>query len=192
MLVYGALFDGEICYVGQTVMSLAARKGKHLSEARKGRGYRLGKAIRRYGEDRVKFIVIDRFSDQNSLDKGEKFWIRMYEPRFNVQDGGKQSFEPWNKGRKEARSQVIARISKAAKGRKRTKRGSYSADHRRKIGEKSLERNRRTIICENTGEVFENIVTAAKAYGLNPKSLTVLLGKYTRLKTLNGYAFTRL
>jgi group I intron endonuclease len=192
MYVYGALIDGEVCYVGQTVMRLAARKGKHLSEARKGRGSRFGKAIRKLGEDRFTFQIIERFTSQKKLDLGEQFWIRTYEPRFNVQSGGKVSFEPWNKGKKETRKPVLARISRAAKSRKRTKRGHYSEEHRRKIGEATLRRSSRKIVCEKTGEIFWNIKTAAEAYGLNPKSLAVLLGGYTRLKTLNGYAFTRL
>jgi group I intron endonuclease len=190
--VYGVFKEGQIVYIGQTVMSLAERRGSHFSNARKGRGSVFGAAIRKHGEDAFAFVVLEECDSVFSLDKAEKEWIAKVKPKYNMQAGGKKSFEPWNKGKKELRPKVLQKISAAAKTRKRTKRGSYSEEHRAKIGLKTKERSKAKFICEQTQEVFENQIDAAKKLGINPKSLAVLLSGKTRLKSLKGYTFKKL
>lgn len=192
LIVYGVFKKGAVVYVGQTVMSLAERKGSHFSNARKGRGSVFGAAIRKHGEESFAFVVLQECSSQLELNDAEKSWIARIKPKYNLQAGGKLSFEPWNKGKKEQRPEVLQNISKAAKTRKRTKRGSYSEEHKAKIGQKTKERSKAKFICEQTKEVFENQIDAAKKFGLNPKSLAVLMSGKTRLKSLKGYTFKKL
>ena len=192
MVVYLVFKAGVCVYVGQTCQGLVKRKAKHLSEARKGRGGVFGAAIRKHGEQAFGFIEYIRCSSQDCLNRYERELIKTHRPRYNIQQGGKNGFAPWNKGKKESRPHVLFNISMSAKTRKRTKRGSYSEAHKQKIAESSLNRSKRAFICHQTGEVFYNKVVCARKYGLNPRSLSVLLSKKSRLKSLKGLTFSYL
>lgn len=192
MLVYLVLRRGQCVYVGQTTQALANRKGKHLSDARKGRGAVLGAAIRKHGELEFAWVAYIKCSSQAELDLEEKRLIAELKPKYNLQKGGKTGFDTWNKGKKETRPHVLKNISLSAKTRKRTPRGKYSASHVEKISRTSKERYERPFVCHQTGEVFYNKITCAEKLGLNPSSLSVLLGRYSRLKSLKGYTFAYL
>lgn len=189
-MLYSVTKDKEILYVGQTVMSLAQRKGAHLSIARRGQGSVLARAIRKYGEKSFDFKVLAKAENQNQLDLMEKMAIKAIKPRYNTQDGGKFNFAPWNKGKKETRAEVLERIAKAAVNRKRTKRGNYSKEHCAKISAATKLRCQKPFVCLQTGEIFFNKIDAARKLDLNHNSLLVLLCGKTRLKTLKGYSFT--
>lgn len=189
MLVYAAMKDGSAVYVGQTTMSLAERKGCHFSVARKGRGAVFGAAIRKHGEDEFEFVVLEPCASFKELDASERKWIAKLAPKYNKQIGGRSGFNTWNKGRKETRPDVIERISTAATNRKRTKRGSYSDEHKAKIGEATRARTAKAFVCEQNGKVYFSKVDCARELGLNHTSLLVLLCGKTRLKSLRGYTF---
>jgi len=190
MVVYLVFKNGECVYVGQTVQNLANRKGKHFSDARKGRGGVFGAAIRKHGESAFAFIEYIKCSSQDCLDRYERQIISEHKPRYNMQSGGKKSFEPWNKGKKELRQEVLQKISLSAKTCKRTKRGKYSEAHKQKISSSSLKRMQKAFKCNETGEIFYNKVECAKKYNLNVRSLSVLLCGKTRLKSLKGLTFS--
>jgi group I intron endonuclease len=189
MFVYAALKDGKAVYVGQTIMSLAERKGCHFSVARKGRGGVFGAAIRKHGEDEFEFVVIEHCDSHKALDECERKWIAELAPKYNKQRGGRSGFDTWNKGRKEDRPEVIKRISEAAKNRVRTKRGTYSDAHKAKIRDATRARTAKPFVCEQTGKVYFNKIECAQDLGLNHTSLLVLLSGKTRLKSLRGYTF---
>lgn len=189
MFVYVALKNGVAVYVGQTTMSLAERKGCHFSVARKGRGGIFGAAIRKHGEDKFEFVLLENCATHKELDECERKWISKLSPKYNKQRGGRSGFETWNKGYKEKRPEVLKRISDSAKTRKRTKRGNYSNGHKIKIGNATKARTAKAFVCEQTGKVYFNKVDCAKELGLNKSSLLVLLSGKTRLKSLGGYTF---
>jgi excinuclease UvrABC nuclease subunit len=190
VIIYLIFKKGECVYVGQTVQTLAQRKGKELSDARKGRGSALGAAIRKHGEHSFAWVKYIECKTQKELCKLEKELIATYKPRYNLQVGGKSQFNPWNKDHKEKRPQVLSKISQAAKNRKRTKRGKYSDEHKKRISEAGLEVRKKPFVCNETGEIFYNIKTCAQHLNLNIKSLAVLMCGKSRLKSLKGYTFS--
>lgn len=192
MIIYLVFKKGICVYVGQTIQTLSQRKGKHFSDARKGKGSVFGAAIRKHGESAFGFVEYLKCSDQVTLDLHEKKLIAELKPRYNVQNGGKANFNTWNKGRKEDRPEVLQNISNAAKTRKRTKRGKYTLEHKTKIAISSLQRMAKPFICHQTGKVYFNKTVAAAELNLNVRSLSVLLSRKTRLKSLKGYTFSYL
>lgn len=170
-------------------MSLAARKGCHLYQARKGRGALLGAAIRKHGAES---FVWEKLKDLSSLKEAcfeERKLIAKLSPRYNQQEGGKKDFTPHNKGKK-ASKELCAKISAAAKTRVRTKRGSYSEVHKAKIGSKTLQRTERAFVCHENGKTYLNKVIAAKELGISPAGISLVLMPTTRLKSYKGFTFS--
>lgn len=192
MFIYLVFKNGECVYVGQTRRSLAQRRGKHFCDARKGRGNVLGAAIRKHGQDVFAFVRYLDCSSREELDREEIRLIAELKPRYNIQAGGTSGFEPWNKGKKEIRTEVLEKIKQSATTRKRTKRGNYSEAHKDKIRATQLKRMAKPFMCNETGQIFYNILTCAEILNLNPRSLAVLLCGKTRLKRLKGYTFSKI
>lgn len=188
MMIYFVKKDSEVVYIGQTCQSLAKRKGKHFSEARKGRGSVFGAAIRKHGEQAFRFEIFKEVENQIECCELEKNLIRSLQPRYNMQDGGKASFVPWNKGKK-MNSEVCKNISKAAKSRKRTKRGSYSNEHKNKIGQATMKRSEKPFKCLNNGIIYLNKTVAAKDLGIDPRGITAVLSDGHRAKSYKGFRF---
>lgn len=90
MMIYFVFKETEVVYIGQTQMNLSQRKGKHVSEARLGRGSVLGAAIRKHGEDKFEFKKHSLVFNQEDADKNEKHYIEKYRPKYNVQEGRKE------------------------------------------------------------------------------------------------------
>lgn len=61
-------------YVGQTKVSLKLRFQNHLSAARNGKDYIIGKAIRKYGEDKFYIELLEECTVEE-LNEREKYWI---------------------------------------------------------------------------------------------------------------------
>lgn len=64
-------------YVGQTKVSIKLRFQNHLSAARRGKDYVIGKAIRKYGEDNfyvelLEECLVDELNDR------ERYWISIF------------------------------------------------------------------------------------------------------------------
>lgn len=189
MMIYFVYKSDEIVYIGQTIQTLAQRKGKHVSDARLGRGSVIGAGIRKHGEEFFEFKRHSIYYCQVDLDSAEKHYISKYNPRYNLQRGGKSGYVPWNKGKKETRPEVKANISKAAVNRKRTKRGSYTDVHKRKIGDATRKRNAREFICEQNGKTYYNKVTAAKDLGIIAQRVSDVLCPTHSMKSYKGYTF---
>jgi hypothetical protein len=70
-----------IRYVGQSRHGIEQRWGVAMSEAREGRGGRLGEAIRAYGEWRFGHTILEwmPWGNQSRVDERERYWIRFYD-----------------------------------------------------------------------------------------------------------------
>jgi group I intron endonuclease len=75
-------------YVGITKQGLATRVYKHLYLARKGKGRRLGAAIRKYGKDAIQFSVLVVCADYKYALISEMAYIGAIKPEYNVTAGG--------------------------------------------------------------------------------------------------------
>lgn len=97
-------------YIGQTIMRLSARWSKHKQDARKGAGWVLAAAIRKYGEGAFKIEVVEYCEDKDSLNAAEVRLIADLKPHYNACAGGGGLGSPI--------PEVREKISRASKGRK--------------------------------------------------------------------------
>lgn len=79
-------------YIGQTKVSLKLRFQNHLSAARKGKDYIIGKAIRKYGEENFYIELLEECTIEE-LNEREKYWILYFNSTnnkfgYNVSIGG--------------------------------------------------------------------------------------------------------
>ena len=79
-------------YIGQTKVSLKLRFQNHLSAARKGKDYIIGKAIRKYGEENFYIELLEECTIEE-LNEREKYWIFYFNSTnnkfgYNVSIGG--------------------------------------------------------------------------------------------------------
>ena len=79
-------------YIGQTKVSIKLRFQNHLSAARKGKDYVIGKAIRKYGEDKFYIELIEECPVEK-LNEREIYWISFYNASnykygYNMSKGG--------------------------------------------------------------------------------------------------------
>lgn len=189
MIVYFVYKKKEIVYIGQTVMTIPQRRGKSLSEARKGRGSVFGAAIRKHGESAFKWSIVAEFQNQAECCRYEKESIARHKPRYNQQSGGKKGFESWNKGRRETRPEVLEKISHSATNRKRTKRGSYKPEHVTKLRDAKLRSVAKPFRCLENGKVYQNKVEAAQDLGIPAGGISLVLMPTARNKSFHGYRF---
>jgi group I intron endonuclease len=64
-------------YIGQTHVSIKLRFQNHLSAARRGLDYVIGKAIRKYGEDKFYVELLEECTTEELNDR-EKYWIAFF------------------------------------------------------------------------------------------------------------------
>ena len=195
MILYVVHRDDTLVYIGQTVLTLAQRRGKHLSEARLGRGAVLGAAIRKHGADKFVWSIHSIYYNQSDLCSAEKHYIAKYRPKYNIQEGGKLSFTPWNAGKKEERPEVIENIKKSARTRKRTPRGKYSESHTQAIADGTKARARilgKPFIHHQSGLIFTCKSDAGEALGLNPQRIRDVLSEKHPMKSYLGNTFSYL
>ena len=69
-------------YVGQTHVSIKLRFQNHLSAARRGLDYVIGKAIRKYGEDKFYVELLEECLIEE-LNEREKYWIAFFKATDN-------------------------------------------------------------------------------------------------------------
>ena len=85
-------------YVGQTKVSIKLRFQNHLSAARCGRGYTIGKAIRKYGEENFYIELLEECL-ASELNEREMYWIAFYNSTdnkcgYNMSLGGNVNTKP--------------------------------------------------------------------------------------------------
>ena len=120
-------------YVGRTTDTARRRWYGHLRSARKGSGFYLHSAIRKYGEDNFTVETIQESDDEEYLSVAEMFTIDKLGTRtpngYNLTDGGEGSFgrivseesrrkaSETNKGQKQPPRTEAGKISFAEKRR---------------------------------------------------------------------------
>lgn len=82
MIKYGRIYIikntiNDKVYIGQTHVSVKLRFQNHLSAARRGLDYVIGKAIRKYGEDNFYVETLEECTIEE-LNEREKYWIAFY------------------------------------------------------------------------------------------------------------------
>lgn len=82
MIKYGRIYIirntvNDKVYAGQTHDSIRLRFQSHLSAARRGLDYAIGKAIRKYGEDKFYVELLEECLEEE-LNEREKYWISFF------------------------------------------------------------------------------------------------------------------
>lgn len=80
-------------YVGQTRVSLACRRQKHIDAMRGGSETYFHCAIRKYGIESFEFTPLDESASPEELDEKERYWIGFYQTLdrsigYNLKNGG--------------------------------------------------------------------------------------------------------
>ncbi len=148
------------CYVGQTSHKLKKRIVQHL----RGKKQFVDKIIRIEGRDKFEVGVLDVCTSLAQLREREHHWI-VYCEKFNSVIDAAEHFNICPSG-----------ISGVCHGRKKTV-GSLRfafADSKIDVGEPFLIKSNgkpRRVICIDTGEIFESIVSAAKKLNINRRTI---------------------
>ena len=79
-------------YIGQTTVDIRRRYLNHLSAARRGKDYIIGKAIRKYGADNFYIELLEECPIEQ-LNEREKYYIKKYKSTnnkfgYNISIGG--------------------------------------------------------------------------------------------------------
>lgn len=169
--------NGKV-YIGQTTRPLHIRWGLHCCQSGCSA---LRNAIQKYGKDNFTVEQIDVACDLDELDKKEIYWIEFYDSMnrdrgYNLQSGGHRnrfvSKETRLKISKGNKGKVVSSITRK-KLSDALKKYLENESARRirsecKLGAKHPQA--RKVRCVETGEVFDCIVNAAKANGINSPS----------------------
>lgn len=131
-------------YVGQSVQTLTAVRGRHKREARdiKRRGYKsaFANAIRKHGWDSFLWEIIESGINREDLDSHEINAIACHGTRsprgYNLTDGGegRKGCQPWNKGKKHS-IETIEKLRHAALNRSAEVRKTMSDAQKRRSPE---------------------------------------------------------
>ena len=196
--------NGKI-YIGQTARTLEERMKEH----RWSNELYIDRAIRKYGINAFEVSVVEECTDSDELNERERYWIAFYNCKkpngYNMTDGGdggaghvvseeaKNKISKFHKGRKKS-EKTCKKISESKTGH------SLSKNHRNKIGETGRGRiassktrvqmsasckNKRAVVCIETGEIFESIAAAAKWVNMSRSSISDVI--YGRSKSAGGY-----
>jgi len=157
-------------YIGQTIQSVSRRIHRHSTGP-----YAIGNAIRKYGIDNFKVEVLFNSFDVEMLNEAEKQLIKnhntMYPNGYNLMEGGQIRMS----------QESIEKMRKSKTGSKQSK----------ETIEKRMTNIRKSVICNETGEVFKSIVEAGRNYSISPSHISAQCrGKYKgklKMKTFNYY-----
>ena len=78
-------------YIGQTINGLNKRKVQHLSKARRGIVTHFYNAIRKYGEEKFKWFIIEKCKNIKELNEREIYYINEFDSLnngYNLKHGG--------------------------------------------------------------------------------------------------------
>ncbi len=168
-------------YVGATEKGLHARRYQHIWRAKNGIGNKLGRAIRKYGDENFEFLIVERCENFfHALEREEEFIATLY-PEYNLTRGGGgikgYKFSP----------EAIAKCVDGRRGKtghpcpqwlkeknaalRRAERGKKVLSEQNKAelrlnAAKANASRRRPVICLNDGIVYRSVTEAGRAYGL--------------------------
>jgi len=149
-IIYLATFPNGKKYVGQTTWSLEHRIRQHKNEAERGGGSTFHQAINKYGFDNIKWEVIDTASNQEELNKKERYYIRKYRTYTRYKDSNGYNRTLGGEGVRGLThsKESIEKMKKSLKGKRK---GANNPSARK-------------VVCLNTGEVFNTMKDASSKY----------------------------
>lgn len=167
-------------YIGQTVRPIEQRFHRHINDALNNiLDTHFARAIRKYGKDNFIIEKIDSAFSQEELNQKEQYWIQYYN---SVKEGYNETDAISKCGGNTYKSKTVEEIEVIKEKIRQTKLGAKNP-MARKI--------KRTNIITGETDVFETIISCAKACGIkNGKtSITVRLNKQVRSPYKNTWTF---
>ena len=80
MIIYKATFPNNKCYIGQTTKEFHIRKNRHKNDAKSGSNYKFHRAIRKYGWNNLKWLILENnINNVSKLDEKEIFYIKKFD-----------------------------------------------------------------------------------------------------------------
>lgn len=167
-------------YIGQTIRPIEQRFKRHINDALNNiLDTHLARAIRKYGKDSFTIHIIDSATSQDELNQKEQYWIRYYDSvntGYNETDAISKCGGNTYQSKTEEEMKIIRqKLSDSKKGAKNPM--------ARKI--------KRTNIITNDVDIFDTIISCAKACGIeNGKtSITNRLNGKTKSPFKNTWIF---
>ena len=155
-------------YIGQTIRPIEQRFHRHLNDALNNiLDTHLARAIRKYGKDSFIIEEIDNAQTQDELNQKEQYWIRYYN---SVKDGYNETDAISKCGGNTYQSKTKEEMEVIKDKIRQTKIGANNPIAR-KI--------KRTNIITNEVDIFDTIISCAKACGIQN-------GKTSITTRLNG------
>ena len=155
-------------YIGQTIRPIEQRFHRHLSDALNNiLDTHFARAIRKYGKDSFIIEEIDNAQTQDELNQKEQYWIRYYN---SVEDGYNETDAVSKCGGNTYQSKTEEEMEVIKNKIRQTKLGDKNP-MARKI--------KRTNIITNEVDIFDTIISCAKACGIQN-------GKTSITERLNG------
>ena len=196
MIVYKSknLYNNKI-YIGKTSRLLKTRIIEHMYNSRKHRNNSyIDNAIEKWGISAFDISVVEECTEIDELNDKERYWIKFFDCKapkeYNLCDGGE------GVGGQPLTLEHRNKISTANKGRKFSKEtrqkmaetwmGHTVTDETRiKISDSSP--NKRSVICLETGKIFESITLASKWAGVSISAISsAVRGKPQDLENITG------
>jgi len=100
MIIYKAenLINGKV-YIGKTGYKLSQRRWGHFNSAKKGGKSAFYSAIRKYGEEKFEFSVLEKCDEKDDMNEIEKLYIAHYNTMvpngYNLTVGGDGQIRGW-------------------------------------------------------------------------------------------------
>lgn len=188
-------------YIGITSRYLCWRKYGHFASAEKNNSPTyFHRAIRKYGRKNFVFEVLINCETFEEANKLEIKFIAEMKPEYNLAKGGGGylGYKPSEEERQRASVRMKGRPSfwigkklpasfLAGGDRWRNSdEGVKSWAQCRTLGPKIL---RRQIVCLDDGRIFESILAASAAYGINSASISTVCKRSTKRRTAGGMVF---
>lgn len=183
-------------YIGITGRPLGKRWTQHVCAAKRGNNYsRISKAIRKHGRQSFLIEVIETHDCPEDMKAAEIRLISEMKPAYNITKGGDGSpghtmsqesrqaarlralGNKLNLGRKWTDEQKAA-MSAMRKGCAAPRTTPLSEFTRAENMRRSAYARRKSVICLSNGKIYDSIVSASAAYGLDKSNVSaVCLGK---------------
>lgn len=148
-------------YVGQTTRTLDERFKEHVSHNK----YLIGNAIRKYGAENFSREVLEVCDTQEQLNERERYWIAYFDciaPKgYNLTEGGEGGFHHTPETR--AKIGIVHLGNKYCLG--------FRHSDKTKMKLSASRKNKRAVICIETGETFDSVAATARHYGVNRSNI---------------------
>ena len=155
-------------YIGQTKQRLQARFSQHLCPNSACKALRA--AVKKYGRENFELLKLTTAATQEEADALERLWIRLCRSNnpkygYNQTDGGRGNGMVFN-------DEVREKMSRQRMGEGNSFYGRHhSEESKQRMRESHVGQRHpwleKSVICTDTGEVFESIKEAAEAKGVN-------------------------